>query len=243
MKPTRGLSYELASGPRGAPPWRLLERAGQGATSTVWKAQHERTGQLVAFKVAREEVVAAEAVVREAVLLARTQRRWGPMIVDAGPGFVATEWVVGEPLDPKALEGNRERVAAVVAHAVARSLEELHEAGVRHGDVKPANVLVSPRMPASDVAAERGATLVDFGLATPIGVTALGGTARYAAPEVRQEGSAGPAADLWALGVMLAEICDEGVAVAQDPSNAVARWDRSHDSEPARWAEIGRAHV
>jgi len=235
MKPLAAMSHKLAAW-GGGDRWKLVERAGQGATSIVWKAQHGRTGQLVALKVAKEEAVAAGAVAREAILLARTQRRWGPAIVDAGPGFVATEWVAGEPLDPVAIKGDRDVLAAIIAHAVARSLEELHDAGVRHGDVKPANVLVSPRAPASDVAGERGATLVDFGLAAPIGVSALGGTARYAAPELREEGSAGPAADLWALGVMLAEICDERVAAARDPGAAIAGWDRSSSSEPARWA-------
>jgi len=215
--------------------WEPLERAGEGATSVVWKARHRQTGRLVALKVATQEAGAVAAVEREGVLLARTRRRWGPALVDAGPGYVATEWLEGEPVNPGAIRGDREKLAAVVAHAVARALEELHEAGVRHGDVKPANVLVAPRSPTGDAAAHRGATLVDFGLAARIGVGAIGGTPRYAAPEVREHGEAGPAADLWALGLVLAEICDARVALAPDPRIAIAAWDRPGSSEPARW--------
>jgi transcriptional regulator with GAF, ATPase, and Fis domain/tetratricopeptide (TPR) repeat protein len=173
---------------------------------------------------------------REAALLARTRRRWGPALLDAGPGYVATEWVEGEALNPADVPGDREKLAAVIAHGVARALEELHDAGVRHGDVKPANVLVAPRSPTRDAAVERGATLVDFGLAARIGDDALGGTPRYAAPEMRQDGEAGPPADLWALGLLLAEICDARVALAADPRAAIATWDRPAGSEPARWA-------
>jgi serine/threonine-protein kinase PknK len=235
MKLSPAMSEELAVG--GIPPgWKPLDRAGEGATSVVWKARHERTGQLAALKVARQEAGAAFVVEREAALLARTRRRWGPALVDAGPGFLATEWVVGEAVSPSAGRDDREKLAAVVAHGVARALEELHEAGVRHGDVKPANVLISPRWPLRDAAEDRGATLVDFGLAARIGVGVLGGTARYAAPELREHGEAGPAADLWALGLLLAEICDARVAHATDPRGAVAAWSRPLASEPARWA-------
>jgi serine/threonine-protein kinase PknK len=235
MKPLPAMSEELAIAGT-ARVWKPLARAGAGATSVVWKARHEQTGQLVALKVARDEAGAAEAVGREAALLARTGRRWGPSLIDAGPGYVATEWVEGEPVDPHAVPGDRERLAVVIAHAVARALEELHDAGVRHGDVKPANVLVAPRPPESDVAKERGATLVDLGLAARIGVGALGGTPRYAAPEVRELGEAGPAADLWALGLLLAEIVDVRVALAPDARAAMAAWDRRAPTEPARWA-------
>jgi serine/threonine-protein kinase PknK len=226
------MSQELAAGPTA---WKLLVRAGEGATSTVWKARHGVTGQLAALKVANGASGAAAAIEREAALLARTRRRWGPAILDAGPGFVATDWLEGEPLDPGHVRGDRETLAALVAHAVARALDELHEAGVRHGDVKPANVLVAGHLPTTDAAPDRGATLVDLGLAARIGAGALGGTPRYASPELREHGEVGPAADLWALGVLLAEIFDARVALSADPRAVVAEWDRPGISEPARW--------
>jgi transcriptional regulator with GAF, ATPase, and Fis domain/tetratricopeptide (TPR) repeat protein len=236
------MSDKLAE-PRSIPPWEALERVGEGATSVVWRARHVDGGQLVALKLARADEASGRAVAREANLLARVGRRWGPALVDAGAGFLATEWIAGSPVDPRAIPAKteRERLAAVVAHGAGRALEELHEAGVRHGDVKPHNVLRSTHRPTRDAAEDRGATLIDLGLASDVGAEVLGGTPRYAAPELRDRGEAGPAADLWALGLVLAEILDPRVAESSDPVAVIEAW--SATGEPARWVQalIARA--
>jgi transcriptional regulator with GAF, ATPase, and Fis domain/tetratricopeptide (TPR) repeat protein len=230
------MSDKLAE-PHTPAPWEALERVGEGATSVVWRARHDSGGQLVAMKLAREDEASLHAVAREATLLARIGRRWGPALVDAGAGFLATEWIAGTSVDPRAVPAKTDRVwlAAVVAHGAGRALEELHEAGVRHGDVKPQNVLRSSHKPSRDAADDRGATLIDLGLASDLGAEVLGGTPRYAAPELRERAEAGPAADLWALGLVLAEILDPRVAEASDPVAAVEAW--SATGEPARWVE------
>jgi transcriptional regulator with GAF, ATPase, and Fis domain/tetratricopeptide (TPR) repeat protein len=159
-------------------------------------------------------------------------------LIDAGQGYLVTQWVEGAPLDATGLRDGRERdrLAMLVAHGVGRALEELHQAGVRHGDVKPANVLRAAKSPSRDAADDRGVTLLDLGLATDLESAPLGGTPRYAAPELRERGEAGPAADLWALGVLLAEILDPTVAQARDPQAAISAWGAAR-SEPARWAQ------
>jgi transcriptional regulator with GAF, ATPase, and Fis domain len=229
--------------------WRIVERVGEGATAIVWRARHALTGRAAALKRAKEGAAgAATAIAAEAALLARVGRRWGPTLVDVGPGFLVTEWTDGVPVGERlvgATLAERERLAAVVAHGVARGLEELHQAGFHHGDVKAANVLCEPagERPTRDAADDRGATLIDLGLAGELGAGALGGTPRYASPELRERAEAGPASDLWALGVLLAEILDPAVERASDPVAAVARWDSSGasgaraSSEAARWVQ------
>ena len=88
----RSASGELAQHPTEGG-WERLERVGEGASAVVWRARHPERGQLVALKVARPEPAARDAVAREALLLARVGRRWGPALVDAGPGFLASEWI------------------------------------------------------------------------------------------------------------------------------------------------------
>ena len=223
--------------------WRLVERVGEGATSVVWLARHAQSGQRAALKRVKEGAQgAAAALLREAELLARVRRRWGPALLDVGPDFLVTEWVDGVPLDRRlaglvGASADREHLAAVVAHSVARALEELHDAGVHHGDVKPANVLCTPTAPARDAADDRGATLIDLGLAGELAAGAFGGTPRYAAPELRERGEAGPAADMWALGVLLAEILDPAALASPDPRGEAASWDFALAGEPARWVQ------
>jgi serine/threonine-protein kinase PknK len=228
------VSDELAvSADRGT--WHRLERAGEGATSVVWKAEHASTGRIVALKVAKPGRENADLVAREGSLLVRVGRRWGPEVVDAGPGFLVIDWVEGRPLTPLEVVGNRETLAAEVGHSVGRALEELHSAGTFHGDVKPANVILRARPSLRDGCKDRGATLIDLGLGGEASETAFGATLRYAAPELRERGDGGQAADLWALGVLLAEILDPEVARAADPFARVTNDARVGGSEPWRW--------
>jgi transcriptional regulator with GAF, ATPase, and Fis domain len=227
--------------------WRPLEQAGEGSSAIVFKAQHRTSGQLAALKVVKGEL--GDVALREIALLGQLDRRWGPALFDAGvvpegvtglpsgARFVATEWIEGEALDPRRAT-DRERLAAYVAHGVGRALAELHEAGVRHGDVKPANIVLAEHAPTRDAADDRACTLVDLGLAARIGVDALlGGTPRYLAPELlTARHAAGPEADLFALGLVLAEILDPEIAEG-DVGAAHVRLPSRLGSEPARWAE------
>ncbi|MDF2697803.1 MAG: Response regulator of zinc sigma-54-dependent two-component system, partial [Labilithrix sp.] len=171
---------------------------------------------------------------RETLLLARLQRRWGPALLDAGrtaervaafgielpagASWMVTSWVEGKELELMADRADEERrtLAAIVAHGVGRGLEELHRSGVRHGDVKPANILLGAR-PSVDRAIDRGATLVDLDLAAAVTQSTLeGATPRYLSTELRNGEAPTPAADLYALGLVLAEILVPGLARAND---------------------------
>src|SRR5205807_809360 len=103
---------------------------------------------------------------------------------------------------------------ADLATQICAGIDEIHDAGIAHGDLKPDNVLVD----GSGVA-----KVTDFGVArisAPAEPGKLAGTLEYMSPEQLEGAPADPASDIYALGVMLCELY-----TAQRPWGAVARDD------------------
>ncbi len=91
--------------------------------------------------------------------------------------------------------------AAHIAYQLARALYHAHLEGVVHGDVRPANVWIEDA-PQEEPGATRTRGLIKlagFGVPRPSGVEAL----PYAAPEQARGGAAGPATDIYQMGVTL----------------------------------------
>jgi serine/threonine-protein kinase len=123
----------------------------------------------------------------------------------ASPYFLVLPRLEGADLAAVLAEGWRPSVpvALWVARQTAAGLAALHAAGWLHGDVKPANITISP---------QGHATLIDLGLARPIGANGphcnfAAGAPAYLAPEaLAPTQPLGAPVDLYALGVMLHEL-------------------------------------
>lgn len=185
----------------------LLRDAGHGGMGAVYVVHDEELGREVALKVFHVE---DERMRREAQALAKLEH---PNIVplyefgrlEDGRHYYTMKLVEGARLDEyrdgTATQANRLRLFVSICGAVAFA----HSRGVLHRDLKPRNIMVG----------SFGEVLVmDWGLAksleeaTPAGQVA--GTPEYMAPEqARGDPSIDERADIYALGRILAFLCDD----------------------------------
>lgn len=182
----------------------LLDELGRGAMGCVYLAQDESLGRLVALKVIRREYGTdpkmLETVQREAQAMATLNHRNIVQVYTFGraegqPYFVM-ELLRGERLD-EMMEGG-EPVDEVrileIAYDVAQGLEAAERAGLTHGDIKPANILMND---------EGVAKVVDFGLAKfmdPDAEIEVWGTPYYIAPEKARKKGEDSRSDQFSLG-------------------------------------------
>jgi serine/threonine-protein kinase len=193
----------------------LGELIGRGGMSRVYRGWLRADGLEVAVKVLRDDLAdapdAVQRFVRERDLLAAVA---GPHVVRVHD-LVVHENEIGIVMDLVAGGHLRRAVtfpcppaqAAELTAQIADGLAAVHATGVVHRDLKPENVLVdrdeagSARLRLTDFGISR---LVDAGTLTQTTVT---GTPGYLAPEVAGGGKVTAAADIYALGVILYELC------------------------------------
>jgi serine/threonine-protein kinase len=188
--------------------------------SLVYQARQNDLNRVVALKILRPELSHEADTVQRFHHEARSAAQLDhPNIIPIyeigeldGPSgltlhYIAMKFIQGRTLkDMLQAEGRLEpRQAAHILAKAGHALEYAHRQGIIHRDIKPSNILISD---------EGTIYLSDFGLACPLGsrtgITKTGvvmGTPEYMAPE-QAEGKAdiGPAADIYALGVVLYEM-------------------------------------
>jgi eukaryotic-like serine/threonine-protein kinase len=187
----------------------LLATGGMGE---VWAAHDLLLDRAVAVKVLGEALAgdgrAAERLRREARAAGRLEHPNIARVLDLGEHdgrpYLAMELLEGESLAARIDRDGPmppDEAARVVA-AVADALEAAHAAGVVHRDVKPGNVFLTTTGEIK---------VLDFGIAwcahdAALTTGELLGTAAYLAPERVLGLRATPAADIYALGVVLYEL-------------------------------------
>ncbi len=179
-----------------------------------------------------------DALVREAVALSGLEGLGVPRVVRfgrlAGSGrpFMLRELAEGQSLNALIASGDAERALLALARA-ADQLTLVHRAGLLHGDVKPHNIIVSD---------QGDATLVDLGLAAPwreSGARPEGLTPRYAAPELLAGQPLTVRAEVYALGVTIA---DTLASASKGSLSSRARRELSEVVERATLAEPSERH-
>src|SRR6516162_9166917 len=214
----------------------LEEHIGDGGYGEVWRATDTVLSRPVAVKLLHPRYAQrGEALARfraEARLAGGLSQENIAQVFDYGeaadgqPPYLVMELVDGPSLEAVLDGGPLEssRTMDIVAQAAA-GLQAAHAAGMIHRDIKPGNLLLAS-----------GGTvkITDFGIAHTIGsvpVTVTGvlmGTAGYLAPERIAGAQAGPASDLYALGVVAYECLAGAPPFAGEPLDvACAHRDRA----------------
>jgi serine/threonine protein kinase len=220
----------------------LIRPIGQGATGTVWRGVDRASGEPVAVKLLHESLLRQPKLVtrfvQERTILLMLRHR---NVVRVRDLFSVGE-SLGLVMDLVPGGSLREHLrthgtvaageAARLASQVAAALAEAHELGVIHRDLKPDNILLQTE---NDRLETR---LTDFGIARVLNTPALTtpnavvGTPHYMSPEAFHGTAASPAADVYALGILLYEM-----VCGRPPydSDTVADLMRRHlEGEPER---------
>ncbi len=196
--------------------YEMQEPIGRGGMATIYRAVDLRMGRVVAAKILREVYSTDPKFVtrfqREARAASALQHPNIVQVYDYGQSgenyYIVMEYVEGSDLR-RYLKKNgllpNDRVVQI-AHDVALGLGAAHKLGIVHRDVKPQNIMLN----------DQGLVkLTDFGIAsmykdaeaerlTTTGMTL--GTVQYYAPEQAQGEIVSPAADVYALGIVMYEM-------------------------------------
>lgn len=184
--------------------YRLDEPIGAGGMGEVWRATDLELGRVVAMKRSHDDNGAGQ-IRREGRIAAGLHHAnvisVFDTVVDGG-----TKWLVMEYLPARSLSEIVRTdgplppdAAASVGAQIASALAAMHERGMVHRDVTPANVLVTPAQVAK---------LTDFGISSWDELTITGndhvaGTPAYMAPEAAAGHEVRFPADVFSLGAML----------------------------------------
>ncbi|MEU0106375.1 protein kinase [Streptomyces sp. NPDC006251] len=197
-----------------------------------------------AARVDHPAAVTIHDVVVEAEQPDDRPRPSGPDELDAAEALDGLPWIVMELVRGESLRETLRRgpvdvpEAARIGLAVLGALRAAHSVGIVHRDVKPANVLL-------ETGTDR-VVLTDFGIAHVRGedsLTAGGesvGSLEFVAPERMSGRIAGPASDLWSLGVLLyAAVAGASPFRRTTPEATLAAILAAEPPEPERAGPLG----
>ncbi len=220
-------------------PYELIAELGQGGMATVYRAYQRSTDRHVAIKVIHHTLASdptwLERFQREARLIARLEHPHILPVYDFDgrhrPPYIVMRYVSGGTLR-EVLQRKRLTLPDVIRllEQIAAALDYAHRQGIIHRDVKPSNIIFD---------GDGNAFLSDFGVArftTEATLTASGvavGTPTYMSPEqVEGRSDVGPAADIYALGLVAFELLTGQPPFVGENSLALM-FQHLHDEPPS----------
>lgn len=207
--------------------YRIIEKLGEGGMGEVYKAEDTKLKRTVALKFLKSNVLTVEEektrFIHEAQAAASLSHQNICTIheideVDKNT-FIAMEYIDGESLKEKikSKQLNLDQILNI-ATQISKGLQEAHEKGLIHRDIKSANIMITSKSQVK---------IMDFGLAkfseekqlTKTGTTL--GTIGYMSPEQIQAAEVDHRSDLWSFGVLLYEMLTGSLPFTGDYEAAI----------------------
>jgi TolB-like protein/predicted Ser/Thr protein kinase len=198
--------------------YRIIEMVGAGGMGVVYRAHDEHLDRDVALKFLPPGALGDEDARKrfrtEALILAKLNHpniaTIHEFVTQDGTEFLVMEYLSGKSLaQERAGEAWPEKQLVVLSSQIAQALQEAHERGVIHRDLKPGNVMITPKGLAK---------VLDFGLAghcRPVNETTtvdgreprlVAGTEPYMAPEQLLGDSMDARTDVYGLGALMYQL-------------------------------------
>lgn len=214
---------------------------GSGGMANVYKVYDSVLGRTVALKVLKEEHREDKEFVRRferearAVLSLSHENIVHSYAVgeDGDISYIVLEYVEGSTLKEliKSEGQMSPKVAVNIACQVLDALSHAHQKGIIHRDVKPQNVIITPRGKAK---------LTDFGIARDVAATTrtfagsntVMGSVHYLSPEQARGENVTAASDIYSCAIMLYEMLTGQVPFGGDNSVAIALKHLQEDVVP-----------
>lgn len=227
--------------------YRLQECLGQGAMGAVYKAHDTQLDRVVAIKIPKFDTATGpdllERFYREARSAATLSHAGICPVHDVGEidgtHYISMGYIEGRPLTSfirpdKPLQIKQ---AVNVVRKLAAALDEAHQHGVVHRDLKPDNVMVDKRS---------NPVIMDFGLAYRTAsagdsrMTQGGqiiGTPAYMSPEQVDADVEvmGPRSDVYSLGIILYELVTGHVPYEGSVARVLAQVIQGNPKPPSEW--------
>jgi Tol biopolymer transport system component len=182
-------------------PYKIEGSLATGGMGQVFRGVDTRLGRPVAVKTLREQFSARFE--REARAISSLNHAHICTLYDVGPNYLVMELCEGETLAARLKRGKLPIQETIRYGAqIADALSAAHAKGIVHRDLKPGNVMLT----------KAGVKVLDFGLAKSTQDEILTashvvmGTPAYMAPEQREGKECDARTDIYAMGLMLAEM-------------------------------------